>query len=115
MLKDDGPPNEPLRTKAERKWRNNEIRKRIVEERQKPKAKESDEEPEPADVIINEGRVDGPVKRFERQFLKDIRAMMETHTKRNLEIYAAMIERRRYKLLKEKLKRLQAAQQSHGG
>ena len=37
--------------------------------------------------------------------------MLEGHTKRNLQLYAEMIERRRYLLLKEKLKRLKAAKQ----
>jgi hypothetical protein len=112
MLKDDGPPNEPLRSKAERKWRNNEIRKRIVEERQKPKAKEPNNELEIAETIINDGRRDGPVKRFERQFLKDIRAMMEGHAKRNLQLYAEMLQRRKVLLLREKLRRLRAAEQA---
>jgi hypothetical protein len=111
MLKDDGPPNEPLRTKAERKWRNNDLRRRIVEDRQKPKAKEPSNEPEIAEAIINDGRVDGPLKRFESQFLKDIRALLEGHTKRNLQIYAEMLQRRKVLLLKEKLKRLRAAEQ----
>jgi hypothetical protein len=115
MLKDDGPPKEPLRNVAERKWRNNHVRKLIVEERQKPKAKEPSDEPEIADTIINDGRRDGPVKRFERQFLKDIRAMMEGHAKRNLQLYAEMLQRRKVLLLKEKLKRLRAAQQMEVG
>jgi hypothetical protein len=112
MLKDDGPPNEPLRAKAERKWRNNEIRKRIVEERQKPKAKEPSKEPEIAEAIINEGRVDGPIKRFESRFKKEIRTMMEGHARRNLEFYYAALQHRRVLLLKEKLKRLRAAEQA---
>jgi hypothetical protein len=110
MLKDDGPPNEPLRTKAECKWRNNDLRRRIIEERQKPKAKEPSDEPEIAETIINDGRRDGPVKRFERQFLKDIRAMMDGHAKRNLQLYAEMLQRRKLLLLKEKLRRLRAAE-----
>lgn len=115
MLKDDGPPNEPLRAKAERKWRNNDLRRRIIEERQKPKAKEPSKEPEIAEAIINEGRVDGPIRRFETQFLKDVRAIMEGHGKRNLQPYAEMLQRRKVLLLKEKLKRLRAAQQNEGG
>jgi hypothetical protein len=110
MLKDDGPPNEPLRSKAERKWRNNHVRKRIIEERQKPKAKEPSGEPEIAETIINEGRVDGPIKRFESRFKKEIRAMMEGHAKRNLQLYAEMLQRRKVLLLKEKLRRLRAAE-----
>ena len=110
MLKDDGPPNEPLRAKAERRWRNNALRKRLKEEKQRPKLVDLDKEPEPADLIISDGRVDGPIKRFETQFLKDIRAMMEGHAERNMKLYAASIERRRYLLLREKLRRLKLAQ-----
>ena len=111
MLKEHEPQKEPLRIKAERKWRNNHVRKRLIEEKQRPKLFDPNKEPEPADIITNDGRVDGPVKRFESQFLRDIRDMLEGHTKRNLQLYAEMIERRRYILLKEKLKRLKAAQQ----
>jgi hypothetical protein len=110
MLKDDGPPKEPLRNVAERKWRNNHVRKRIVEERQKPKAKEPSGEPEIAETIINEGRVDGPIKRFESRFKKEIRAMMEGHAKRNLQLYTEMLQRRKVLLLREKLRRLKLAE-----
>jgi hypothetical protein len=33
MLKDHDPPKEPLRVKAGRKWKNNDLRKRLIEER----------------------------------------------------------------------------------
>ena len=111
MLKEYETPKEPLRDVASRKWRNNQIRRRLTEEKQKPKLVDPDKEPEPADVIINDGRVDGPIKRFEDKFKKEIRDMMEGHTRRNLQLYAASIERRRYMLLKEKLRRLRLAQQ----
>ena len=111
MLKEHEPPKEPLRVKAERKWRNNEVVKRLKEEKQKPKLVDPDKEPEPAELIINDGRLDGPIKRLENRFKKEIRDMMEGHTRRNLQLYAASIERRRYVLLKEKLRRLRLAQQ----
>jgi hypothetical protein len=89
--------------------------KRVKEEKQRPKLVDPNKEPEIGETIINDGRHDGPVKRFERQFLKEIRAMMKGHAKRNLQLYAEMIERRRYMLLKEKLKRLKLAQQNQRG
>lgn len=110
MLKEYDPPKEPVRVKAERRWKNNDLRKRITEEKQRPKLVDPNKEPEIAEAIINEGRVDGPIKRFETQFLKDIRAMLEGHAKRNLQLYAEMLQRRKLLLLKEKLKRLRAAQ-----
>ena len=114
MLKEHEPPKEPLRIKAERRWRNNHVRKRLIEEKQRPKLLDPNKEPEPADIITNDGRVDGPVKRLENKFKKEIREMLEGHAKRNLQLYAEMIERRRYKLLKEKLRRLKMAQQEQG-
>jgi hypothetical protein len=57
----------------------------------------------------------GPVKNLERKFLRDIRAMIEGNATNNLKHYLAFLERRRIKLLKEKLRRLQAAEQASGG
>ena len=39
MLKEHDPPKEPLRIKAERRWRNNALRKRLTEEETKAKAR----------------------------------------------------------------------------
>jgi len=66
-------------------------------------------------VVTNEGRRDGRVSRFENKFKKEVRAMMEGHAGQNLKAYAIAIERRRYVLLKEKLRRLKLAQQGQGG
>lgn len=112
MLKDREPPKESAEQIATRKWRNNDLRKRIVEAKQRPKPRDVNDEPEIAEVVVNEGRVDGPVNRFESRFKKEIRAMMEGYADRNIQFYAAMIEHRRYKLLKEKLRRLKAQEAS---
>ena len=69
--------------------------------------------PEPtggAELIENDGRKDGRVKRFENKFKKDIRALMEGQKELNLQIYAVMIDRRRRILLAEKLRKLKMAQ-----
>lgn len=64
------------------------------------------EAPQPADVIENDKpRAQG----FERKFLKIIREMMEDHKKRNVELFLAANEAQRRKLLKEKLRRLEAS------
>lgn len=112
MLKEFDPPKEPLKTTVERKWRNNAIRKRLIEERQKPKLVDPNKKPEMAETIANIGRRDGPVQRFERQFLKDIRAIMNEPNEQKLAMYRAAIEHRRFILLREKLRRLQAAHPS---
>ena len=115
MLNNYDPPKEPLRVKAGRKWKNNELRKRIVEERQQPKLADPNKEPEIAETITNDGRRDGPINRMETKFKKEIRAILEGHTGNNEKYYAAWLYRRKCILLKEKLKRLQVAQQEQGG
>ena len=115
MLKEHEPTKEPARIRAARKWRNAELRRRVKEDRQRPKLIDPNREPEIAETIINDGRRDGPIHRVERKFVRDIRTMLEGHVDRNLAIYAAVIERRRYKLLKEKLRRLKLAEQNRGG
>jgi hypothetical protein len=111
MLKEHDPLKEPVRVKAERKWRNNDLAKRVRDEKQKPRLVDPNKEPEIAETINNDGRRDGPVKRFESRFIKQIRMTLNEHKLLNLKIYAAAIEHRRRILLKEKLRRLKLAQQ----
>jgi hypothetical protein len=115
MLKEHDTPKEPARIKAERKWGNADVRERIKAERQVPKLVDPSWKPGIAETISNDDKLSGPVNRLESRFKKEIRAMLESHVDRNLAIYAASIERRRIKLLKEKLRRLQLAQQTQGG
>jgi hypothetical protein len=115
MLKEHEPPKERARYRAERKWKNAEAIKRIKEARQKPKLVDPNAKPEIAETITNEGRVDGPVKRFESKLKRDIRTMMEGYSRNNLEQHAAFLEGRRYKLLKEKLRRLKLQQSEEAG
>jgi len=63
---------------------------------------------EPADIIENE-RPDGrhSVTRHQTKFAKDIRAILVEHTKRNLILYKLSIRAQQYRLLKEKLRRLE--------
>jgi hypothetical protein len=114
MLKEHDPSKEPAKLRAGRKWKNAELRRRVKEAQQMPKRVDPNREPEIAETITNDGRLDGPIHRVERKFVKDVREMMEGHANLNLQIYAAMIERRRIKLLKEKIRRLKLAQQSNG-
>ena len=114
MLKEHEPPKEPARKKAERRWTNAEIRRRVKERQQRPRLVDPNKEPEIA-VVVNEAKPNGPIKRFESKFARDIRKMMQGHADKNLAAYAVSIERRRILRLKEKLRRLQAAQQNQGG
>jgi hypothetical protein len=117
MLKDfDDKPVEPARKKAERRWRNHDVEKRFKEEIAKPPpAPEKPNEPEIAEVISRDkpdGR--GSVIRAQTKFAKYLREMIDGHKRenerRNQIIYALSIRAQRYRLLKEKLRRLEARQ-----
>ena len=121
MLKDiDDKPIEPARRKAERKWGNHDVEKRLKEEKAKPVPKESIA-PEIAETI-SRSKPDrrGSVIRAQTKFAKEIRAMMEGHSKRNLILNAISIRAQRKRLLLEKLRRLElreaqrVAQQKQG-
>jgi hypothetical protein len=118
MLKDvDDKPVEPARKKAERRWGNYDVEKRFKEEKAKPPPEpEKPNEPEIAEVISREkpdGR--GSVVRAQTKFAKYIRDMLDDHKlendRRNQIIYALSIRAQRYRLLKEKLRRLEARQE----
>jgi hypothetical protein len=110
MLKDPDQPKEPLRSKAARTWKNNNVRKKISEERQSQGKPDPNADPEVTEVIINEGRKSGRVSRFENRFKRDLRVQMEGHAAQNVALYLRMLEHRKIILLREKLKRLKAAQ-----
>jgi hypothetical protein len=128
MLKDvDDKPKEPARKKAERRWRNHDVEKRLKEERAKPQPVSKElSAPEIAEVISREkpdGR--GSVVRAQTKFANYIKGLLEGHTKHNQErikfMYAVSIRAQRKRLLFEKLRRLElreaerVAQQNQGG
>jgi hypothetical protein len=113
MLKDfEETPKVSAKERATRRWRNHDVEKRFKEEKAKPPpAPEKPNEPEIADVISRkkpDGR--GSVIRAQTKFAKYLREMMEGHSKRNEILYALSIRAQRYRLLKEKLRRLEARQ-----
>jgi hypothetical protein len=114
MLKDIDKPKEKARNKAERRWANADKIKRLKEAEQRPQLVDPNKEPEIAEIITNQGRVDGQINRFESKFKKEIRTMMKGYAAKNLQLYAAFLDHRRYRLLKEKLRRLKLAQQAQG-
>jgi hypothetical protein len=125
MLKDvDDKPIEPVRRKAERRWRNHDVEKRLKEERAKPTPKEP-KELEVGDVFSRD-KPDrrGSVIRSQTKFAKSIKGMLDDHKheneRKNVLMYVLSIRMQRYRLLKEKLRRLEAreaervAQQKRG-
>jgi hypothetical protein len=106
-------PKEPARKRANRRWRNHDVEKRFKAGEAKPPLTPS---PVAKEIEISEtvsrskpdGR--GSVIRAHTKFAKDIREMMEGHSERNLLLYKLSIRAQRYRLLKEKLRRLEARQ-----
>jgi len=116
MPKDfEDPPKEPARKRAERKWRNYDVEKRFKDHQAKPTSPEATDL-EPADIIANE-RPDRryAITRAQTKFGKEIREMLEGHSRRNLLHYVIAIRAQRKRLLLEKLRRLEAAQRVNGG
>jgi hypothetical protein len=103
---------EKARLRAERKWNNADVRKRVKQRQEKPKLVDPDAKPEVAEVITNEGRRDGRVNRFENKFKRDMRSMMSEQSRANLLVYALWLDQRHRRLLAEKLRRLKLAHQS---
>jgi hypothetical protein len=114
MLKHpDDPRREPARKRAERKWGNHDVEKRFKEEIKKPEVPPDQETELAIADSINNKKPDrrGSITRAQTKFAKDIRMMMEGHSKRNLILYTLSIRARRYRLLKEKVRRLEQRQQ----
>jgi hypothetical protein len=107
MLKDDNPPKEPARRKAERKWRNNAVEKSLKEEKAKA-TPIAPNELEVGDVIENDRVVAEAATQFQTKFAKEIRSMLEGHTRRNILLYKLSIRYQIKRLKFEKLKRLEA-------
>ena len=96
---------ESARHRAKRRWDNHRIQKEYLEEKHKEKPKQAMPAKEPL-IIENDGRVN-EVK-FETAFKKEIRAMFDEQKNKALELYKLHLKAMRYKLLKEKLRRLEA-------
>jgi hypothetical protein len=116
-------PKESAKERATRRWRNHQVEKSFKEGRAKPPLSASPvaKELEIAETITNkkpDGRGSGI--RAQTKFAKYLRELMERHSKRNELLYALSIRAQRYRLLKEKLRRLElseaqrVAQQNQG-
>jgi predicted outer membrane protein len=104
MLKEHDGPNEPAEKRAERKWKNNQLRQKIIASKVKaPVVVDPNAPPEVATVIVNKAkrRPGG----FERKFLKYIREMMEGHKERNVMIQRYLIYQEKRKILLELIRR----------
>lgn len=100
-------PKESPEQRATRMWGNHDLTRRFLEEKRKPVPMSSKPDP----IVITNGRIVPDVTtKFERQFIKDLRGMLDEHTSRNLLRYQLALRSRIHRLKREKLKRLMAHQ-----
>jgi hypothetical protein len=120
MSKDPDNPRETSEQRAERMWRNNQLRQKYKEGKM-PVAMmvnpedidhvnfkvrvNKDPPPEVGTVVINKGKRK-PVS-FERKFLKEIRAMLDERKQEYIEMMRASLAHERRKLMLEKLRRME--------
>ena len=109
MLKHLDDIRKSAKERAQRRWQNYATEKAFKAARQEAANKPAEPKPiEPADVIEQERIIKEGATKFESKFIKEIRMMLDEHKGRNLALYAVSIRARRYRLLKEKLRRLEA-------
>jgi hypothetical protein len=111
-------PKESANKVAVRKWRNNDLTKRLKEERAKAIAPSNEpKEPEIGDVIENDKKLNGKLIRMQTKFAHEIKEMLEGHTRRNLLMYKLSLRQQIHRLKAAKLRKLEerAAQQNQGG
>jgi hypothetical protein len=120
MSKNPDNPTESSEKRAERMWRNNQLRQKYKEGKM-PVAMmvnpedidhvnfkvrvNKDPSPEVGTVVINKGKRK-PVS-FERKFLKEIRAMLDERKQEHIEMIRASLAHERRKLMLEKLRRME--------
>jgi hypothetical protein len=100
-------PKETPEQRATRRWGNADLTRRFREEKHKPPL-------EPTKKVIEVLSIERPkadvTTKFERQFIKDLRVMLEGHKQRNMEQYRRALLARLYKLKLAKFRRLEAQQ-----
>lgn len=110
MLKHIDDIRKSARERAQRRWKNYATEKAFKAAREKANedAAKEPKELDPADVLEQERIIKEATTKFELKFIKDIRAMLDEHKGRNLALYTLSIHVRHKRLLREKLRRLEA-------
>jgi hypothetical protein len=108
----DDPRKESAEQRAIRMWSNYDLTKRFLAEVQEKETiqKPIKTTPDIAEVIETERPKVETVTRFERKFIKDFRAMLEDHKRRNVALYRLTLLTRIHKLKAERSRRLEALQ-----
>jgi hypothetical protein len=110
MLKTHDPVAETAEQRARRKWGNNSVRVKFLEQKREAREVALAEKREPiiAETLKNTGRKDGSINRLESKFKKELKAMLRGHSDHTLALYAAWVRHRKRQLLLEKLRRAEA-------
>jgi hypothetical protein len=105
MLEELDGPKEPAEKRATRKWKNNELRQKIIASKAAPVVVDPKAPPEVGSVLVNKAkrRPGG----FERKFIKELREMLDERKREHLEMIRASLAHQRRRLMLEKLRRLE--------
>jgi hypothetical protein len=108
-MKDLDKPKESAEQRAIRMWSNYDLTKRFLEEVQKNEGiqKPTKTTPDIAEVIETDRPRAEAVARFERRFIKDFKAMLEDHKRRNVALYRLALLTRIRRLKSEMARRLE--------
>jgi hypothetical protein len=108
----DDPRKETAEQRAIRMWSNYDLTKRFLAEVQEKEAIQNPDKaiPDIGEVIETERPRAESVTRFERKFIKDFKAMLEDHKRRNVALYRLSLLTRIHKLKAERSRRLGALQ-----
>lgn len=112
MLKHIDDIRKSARERAQRRWKNYQTIK-SMKAAQKKAAEDAAKEPtiaDPGDVLEQNKLIKKGTTKFESKFIKEIRSIMNENLERDLTNYLAHLQHRKKLLLKEKLRRLLAAQ-----
>jgi hypothetical protein len=102
-------PKESSEQRATRMWSNYDLTKRFLAEAQQKETIQRPIKtvPDIAEVIETERPRAETVTKFERRFIKDFRAMLEDHKRRNVALYRLTLLTRLQKLKAEMARRLE--------
>ena len=105
MVKYLDQPKETAAKRAERRWRNHDVATKFKAAKAEAKAAP----PKEPLLIETEKPKNDILTRSQERFKKEIKKMLDEHKGRNVAIYAALIAHEKRKLLKEKIRRLEAS------
>ena len=109
----DDPRKETAEQRAARMWSNYDLTKQFLAEAQKTETIQNptNTTPDIGEMIETERPKAQAVTRFERKFIKDFKAMLENHKRRNVALYRLTLLTRIHKLKAEMARRLEAQPQ----